>query len=88
MDSCRGGGVSGTVKLTVLPGFDGLAAAGPEAAVEGDVEGVEGGFPLVGPALAAAAGGVKADDGQVEVLRQATTTPEKAEEVTLTALTA
>ena len=39
-----------------------------EAAVEGDVEGVQGGLPPVGPALPSAAGGVQADDDEVEVL--------------------
>ena len=34
----------------------------------GDVEGVEGGLPPVGPAFAAAAGGVQAHDRQVEAL--------------------
>jgi len=37
-------------------------------AVEGDVEGVQGGLPPVGPALPAPAGGVQADDDEVEVL--------------------
>src|SRR4051812_17256860 len=41
-----------------------LAAAGGDAAVEGDVERVEGGFPAVGPAGAAPAGGGEGADGQ------------------------
>src|SRR2546427_10786991 len=43
-----------------------LASAGCDSAVEGDVEGVECGFPAVGPAGASAAGGVEAADGQVQ----------------------
>ena len=39
-----------------------------EAAVEGDVEGVEGGLPPVGPPLAAPAGGVQAHDRHVQAL--------------------
>jgi hypothetical protein len=45
-----------------------LLAAGADASVEGDVEGVEGGFPAVGPAFAAVAGGVQGHGGQVEAL--------------------
>jgi hypothetical protein len=58
----RGTGVNGVTR------FWWLLAAGAEAAVEGDVEGVERGFPPVGPSLAAASGGVEADDREVEVL--------------------
>ena len=47
-----------------------LAAAGGDAAVEGDVEGVECGLPAVGPALPAAAGGVEGYDGEVEDLHR------------------
>src|SRR5205823_14817702 len=43
-----------------------LAAAGGDAAVEGDVEGAQGGCPAVGPAGASLAGGVEAADGQVQ----------------------
>src|SRR5512135_1486089 len=39
-----------------------------EAAVEGDVEGVEGGLPPVGPPLASPAGGVQAHDRHVQAL--------------------
>src|SRR6266516_6118904 len=46
----------------------GLLPAGADAAVEGDVEGVEGGLPAVGPAPPAGPGGVQADDGQIQVL--------------------
>src|SRR6516225_9887115 len=45
-----------------------LLPACAEAAVEGDVEGVEGGLPPVGPSLAAAAGRVETHDGQVQAL--------------------
>src|SRR5919198_2563641 len=48
----------------------GLLPGGAEPAVEGDVEGVQGGLPAVAPALSAAAGGVEADDGEVEVLQR------------------
>lgn len=43
-----------------------LSAAGTDAAVEGYIEGVQRGFPSVGPALAAFAGGVEAEHGEVE----------------------
>src|SRR5437764_6800346 len=43
-----------------------LAAAGGDAAVEGDVEGAQGSLPAVGPAGASLAGGVEAADGQVQ----------------------
>ena len=43
-----------------------LLAAGGDAAVEGDVEGVQCAFPPVGPAGSALAGGVEAGDGQVQ----------------------
>src|SRR5438477_3259234 len=36
-----------------------LAAAGSDAAVEGDVEGAQGGLPAVGPANPSLAGGVE-----------------------------
>src|ERR1039457_5099585 len=45
-----------------------LLLSGAQAAVEGDVEGVEGGLPAVGPALAALPGGVQAHDRQVQAL--------------------
>ena len=41
-----------------------------QAPVKGDVEGVEGGLPPVGPALAAPAGGVQAHDRQIEALER------------------
>src|SRR5260370_41920615 len=44
-----------------------VPGCGP-AAVGGDVEGVEGGLPAVGPALAALPCGVQAHDRQVEAL--------------------
>jgi transposase InsO family protein len=56
---CQGNGVTGA---------GGLLPAGAEAPVEGDVEGVEGGLPSVGPPPAAAPGRVQADDGQVQAL--------------------
>src|SRR6266480_6260200 len=45
-----------------------LLPARAEAAVEGDVEGVQGGLPPVGPPLAALPGRVQAHDGQVQAL--------------------
>ena len=48
----------------------GLLPASADAAVEGDVEGVQRCLPAVGPAPAATAGGVQADDGQVQVLER------------------
>src|SRR5215469_10933996 len=45
-----------------------LLPARAEAAVEGDVEGVEGCLPPVGPPLAALPGRVEAHEGQVEAL--------------------
>src|SRR5262249_10943572 len=45
-----------------------LLPARAEAAVEGDVEGVAGGLPPVGPPLAALPGRVEAHDRQVEAL--------------------
>src|SRR6266581_2748447 len=48
----------------------GLLPAGADAAVEGDIEGVERGLPAVGPAPAPTAGGVQADDGQIQVLER------------------
>ena len=48
----------------------GLLPSCAQAAVEGDVEGVEGGLPPVGPALAAPAGGVQAHDRQVQALER------------------
>jgi hypothetical protein len=60
--------VLGVCQLKGVTGFLCLLPACAEAAVEGDVEGVEGGLPPVGPALAASAGGVQADDDEVEVL--------------------
>src|SRR5438552_4543057 len=47
-----------------------LAAAGSDAAVEGDVEGAQGGLPAVGPANPSLAGGVEAADGQVQHLQR------------------
>ena len=55
-------------QLKGVTGFLRLLPACAETAVEGDVEGVQGTLPPVGPALAAAAGGVEADDDEVEVL--------------------
>src|ERR1035438_4967864 len=46
----------------------GLLTACAEAPVEGDVEGVQGGFPPVAPPLPSSSGGVEADDDEVEVL--------------------
>src|SRR5919197_1455859 len=48
----------------------GLLPGGAEPAVEGDVEGVQRFLPAVAPALSAAAGGVEADHGEVEVLQR------------------
>ena len=48
----------------------GLLASGGEAAVEGDLEGVEGGFPAHHPPLLALAGGVEAHDRQVDALER------------------
>ena len=47
-----------------------LAAAGSDAAVEGDVEGAQGGLPAVGPANPSLAGGVEAAYGQVQHLQR------------------
>src|SRR2546421_11074748 len=47
-----------------------LLAAGGDAAVEGDVEGAQGGLPAVGPANPSLAGGVEAADGQVQHLQR------------------
>src|SRR5207244_7601443 len=46
-----------------------LPAAGGDASVEGDVEGVQCRLPAVGPAGSALAGGVEAGDGQVQDLQ-------------------
>src|SRR6266852_6251181 len=62
------GGI-GSVKLTVELLSLLLLASRAEAAVEGDVEGVQGGLPPVGPPLPAAAGGVQAHDRQVQALQ-------------------
>jgi dienelactone hydrolase len=52
-------------------GGDGCLCTGVgEASVEGDLEGVEGRLPAVGPALPATAGGVEGDDGEVEDLHR------------------
>src|SRR5947209_19111630 len=61
-------GPSGVCQLKGVTGFLGLLPARAEAAVEGDVEGVQGGLPAVGPALPASSGGVQAEDDEVEVL--------------------
>src|SRR5213083_986067 len=45
-----------------------LLPSGGQAPVEGDVEGVEGGLPPVGPAFAALPGRVQAHDRQVQAL--------------------
>src|ERR1700744_1181310 len=50
-------------------GFCLLASTCGEAAVEGDVEGVQGGLPPVGPPLAALPGRVQAHQCQVEALQ-------------------
>ncbi|MFF3062802.1 hypothetical protein, partial [Streptomyces sp. NPDC057909] len=47
-------------------GLSGLYLIGGKAAVEEDVEFVEGCFPAVVPALAAPAGGVEGERGEVE----------------------
>src|SRR6267154_489854 len=54
--------VSGVTDLVVL------LPSGGQAAVEGDVEGAEGGLPPVGPPLAALPGRVQAHDRHVEAL--------------------
>ena len=46
-----------------------LLASRAQAAVEGDVEGVQGGLPPVGPPLAAPPGRVQAHDRHVEALQ-------------------
>jgi hypothetical protein len=43
---------------------------GGQAAVEGDLEGVEGGFPARGPAFASGAGGVRAHRGHVNAFQR------------------
>src|SRR5438067_12207483 len=43
-----------------------LFPAGGQASVEGDLKGVEGFLPAVGPAFAALYGGVEAHDGKVD----------------------
>jgi hypothetical protein len=48
-----------------------LLPPGGQASVEGDVEGVEGGFPAVGPALLYLAGGVQAHDREVDAFSAA-----------------
>src|SRR5690349_4988670 len=63
-----GMGAARVCQLKGVTGFLRLLPACAEAAVEGDVEGVQRGLPAVGPALPAAAGGVEADDDEVEVL--------------------
>ena len=50
-------------------GFCLLASTCGEAAVEGDVEGVQGGLPPVGPPLAALPGRVQAHQCEVEALQ-------------------
>jgi hypothetical protein len=47
-----------------------LHLSGGQASVEGDLEGVEGGFPLVGPALLSLAGGVETHDREVDALQR------------------
>jgi hypothetical protein len=47
-----------------------LLASGGQASVEGDLEGVEGGFPAVGPASLALAGGIEAHDREVDALQR------------------
>ena len=47
-----------------------LLRSGRQASVEGDLEGVEGGFPSVGPALLSLAGGVEAHDREVDALQR------------------
>src|ERR1700722_18796070 len=48
--------------------FLALLPACAEAAVEGDIEGVQRGLPPVTPPLPPAAGGIQADDDEGEVL--------------------
>ena len=48
-----------------------LLPPGGQSSVEGDVEGVEGGFPAVGPALLYLAGGVQAHDREVDAFSAA-----------------
>src|SRR5579859_4720188 len=62
-----------------------LAAAGGDAAVEGDVEGAQGGFPAVGPAGASFAGRVEAAHGQVQHLQRRSLGGEMASGVDRTA---
>ena len=47
-----------------------LHLSGGQASVEGDLEGVERGFPSVGPALLSLAGGVEAHDREVDALQR------------------
>jgi hypothetical protein len=56
------------VKLTMELIFVVLLASGGQLSAEGDLEGVQGGFPSVGPALLALAGGVQARDREVDAL--------------------
>jgi hypothetical protein len=68
----RGCQVNGGNVVRVFPcrGDGGLCAWCGEAAVEGHLEGVEGGFPAVGPALLAFPGRVEAHHGEVEDLHR------------------
>jgi hypothetical protein len=43
-----------------------LLSCGGQESVEGDLEGVEGVFPTVGPAFAAFAGGVETHDREID----------------------
>src|SRR5215469_15051134 len=61
-------GVTGVRQLNGVTRSWLLLPARAEAAVEGDVEGVEGCLPPVGPPLAALPGRVEAHEGQVEAL--------------------
>jgi hypothetical protein len=47
-----------------------LFLAGGQPSVEGDVEGVQGGLPAVGPALSACPGGVKTHNGKVDAFER------------------
>ena len=60
----------GTVKQTVYLGlFSGSVGVGGQAPVEGDVEGVEGALPALGPPGPALAGGIQGHDGHVDTLQ-------------------
>src|SRR5205814_4756194 len=71
INSCHRNGCRQPGRVCQLKGVTGflrLLPACAEAAVEGDVEGVQGGLPPVGPPLPSSPGGVQADDDEVGVL--------------------